>query len=43
MAALVTAALVGMGLLTLAIWIEIRERRTAPGDGAYRSSGKSGA
>lgn len=39
MNALVTAGLVGVALLTVAIWVEIQERRTAPGDGDYRNSG----
>jgi hypothetical protein len=39
MSALVTAAVIGTALLSLAIWVEIRERRPAPGDGTYRSSG----
>jgi hypothetical protein len=43
MSAVVTAAVIGAALLGLAIWIEIRERRTAPGDGTYRSSGRPGA
>jgi hypothetical protein len=43
MSALVTAAAIGAALLTLAIWVEIRERRAAPGDGSYQSSGKPGA
>ena len=43
MSALLTAAVIGTALLTVAIWVEIRERRAAPGDGSYRSSGKPGA
>jgi hypothetical protein len=39
MAALVTAAVIGTALLALAVWIELRERRDAPGDGNYRNSG----
>jgi hypothetical protein len=39
MNAILTAAVIGTGLLALAIWIEIRERRVEPGDGSYRSSG----
>jgi hypothetical protein len=33
MSAVITAVMIGAGLLALAIWIEIRERPTAPGDG----------
>jgi hypothetical protein len=33
MQALITAVAVGAGLLLVAIWIELRERRGAPGDG----------
>jgi hypothetical protein len=40
MSALVTAAAIGAALFTLAIWVEIRERRAAPG---YQSSGKPDA
>lgn len=43
MSALLTAAVIGTALLTIAIWVEIRERRAVPGDGNYRSSGKPGA
>jgi hypothetical protein len=39
MNAVVTAVMMGAALLTVAIWVEIRERRAAPGDGDYRSSG----
>jgi multisubunit Na+/H+ antiporter MnhC subunit len=39
MDAVLTAAVIGTALLALAIWIEIRERRVAPGDGSYRNSG----
>jgi hypothetical protein len=39
MDALVTAVLVGAALLAVAVWVEVRERRTAPGDGNYRSFG----
>jgi hypothetical protein len=39
MNAFVTAVLVGVAMLALAVWIEFRERRPAPGDGNYRSSG----
>jgi hypothetical protein len=39
MSALVTAAVIGTVFVTLAIWIEIRERGAAPGDGNYRNSG----
>jgi hypothetical protein len=39
MNAVVTAAVMVTGLLIVAIWVEIRERRVAPGDGDYRSSG----
>ncbi len=39
MTALVTAIVVGVALLALGTWVEVRERRVAPGDGAYRSSG----
>ncbi len=38
MDAFVTAGLVGIALLTVAIWIEVRGQRTAPGDGDYRNS-----
>ncbi len=34
-----TAVFVGAALLAIAVWVEVRERRTAPGDGNYRSSG----
>jgi multisubunit Na+/H+ antiporter MnhC subunit len=39
MNAILTAAVIGTGLLALAIWIEIRERRVESGDGSYRSPG----
>jgi hypothetical protein len=39
MNAFVTAVLMGAALLAVAIWVEVRERRAAPGDGSYRSSG----
>ena len=39
MNAVVTAVLVGTALLTVAIWVEIRGQRAAPGDSDYRSSG----
>jgi hypothetical protein len=39
MSALVTAAVIGTALLALAGWIEIRERRVAPGDGDYKRTG----
>jgi hypothetical protein len=39
MNAFVTAVLMGAALLAVAIWVEVRERRAAPGDGNYRSSG----
>jgi hypothetical protein len=39
MNAFVTAGLIGIALLTIAIWVEIRERRPALGDGDYRNSG----
>jgi hypothetical protein len=39
MNALVTAVVMGAALLAVAVWIELRERRVAPGDGDYRSSG----
>jgi hypothetical protein len=35
----ITAVLLGIALLVVAIWVEGRERRSAPGDGNYRSSG----
>jgi hypothetical protein len=35
----ITAILMGVALLAVAIWVEVRERRSAPGDGNYRSSG----
>jgi hypothetical protein len=38
MNAFVTAGLIGIALLAVAVWVEIRERRTAPGDGDYRNS-----
>lgn len=39
MDAVVIAVLMVTALLIVAIWVEIRERRAAPGDGDYRSSG----
>jgi hypothetical protein len=39
MNAFVTAVLMGVALLAIAVWVEVRERRVAPGDGNYRSSG----
>jgi len=39
MNAIVIAILLGLALLALAILIEVRERRSAPGDGNYRGSG----
>ena len=39
MNAFVTAVLMGVALLAIAVWVEVRERRPAPGDGNYRSSG----
>ena len=39
MDAFVTAVLVGVAMLVLAVWVEVRERRAAPGDGDYRSLG----
>jgi hypothetical protein len=30
------AAAIGLGLLIVAVWVEIRERRVAIGDGDYR-------
>jgi multisubunit Na+/H+ antiporter MnhC subunit len=39
MNAFVTAVVIGVALLAVAIWVEVRERRAAPGDGNYRSSG----
>jgi hypothetical protein len=39
MSAFVTAILIGVVLLAVAVWVEVRERRAAPGDGNYRSSG----
>ena len=39
MNAVVTAVLVGVAMLVLAVWVEVRERRAAPGDGDYRSLG----
>jgi hypothetical protein len=42
MSALLTSAVIGIALLAIAIWVEIRERRAAPGDGSYRSSGRPG-
>jgi hypothetical protein len=37
MNASVTAISMGVALLAVAVWVEIRERRAAPGDGNYRS------
>lgn len=31
---------IGLGLLIVAVWVEIRERRVAVGDGDYRSGRK---
>lgn len=39
MNAVVTAVLVGVAMLVLAVWVEVRERRAAPGDGDYHSLG----
>lgn len=39
MTPVVTVVIMGAALLTLAIWIEIRERRSALGDGSYQRSG----
>jgi hypothetical protein len=39
MNAFVPAVLIGVALFAVAIWVEVRERRSAPGDGNYRSSG----
>jgi hypothetical protein len=39
MNAFVTAVLVGIALLAIAVWVEVRERRAAPDDGNYLSSG----
>jgi hypothetical protein len=39
MNALVAAVVIGAALLGVAILVEVRERRAAPGDGNYRSSG----
>jgi len=39
MNAFVTAALIGIALLAVAVWVEVRERRAEPGDGSYRGSG----
>lgn len=41
MNAFITAGVIAAGLLVVAIWVEIRERRVAVGDGNYRSSGKT--
>lgn len=41
MTAVVTAAVIGTTLLAVAIWVDVRERRPAVGDGTYRSSGNS--
>jgi len=38
MSVLITVAAISTGLLALAIWVEIRERRGAVGDGDYKSS-----
>jgi len=40
MSAFVTAILMGAALLAVAVWVEVHERRAAPGDGNYRSSGQ---
>jgi hypothetical protein len=40
MSAVITAVLIGAGLLALAIWVEIRERPAAPGDEDHRGSGR---
>jgi hypothetical protein len=39
MSVVITPVLIGIALLGVAIWVEVRERRSAPGDGNYRSSG----
>jgi hypothetical protein len=39
MDAFVTAVLIGIAMLVVAVWIEVRERRAAPDDGNYRNSG----
>jgi hypothetical protein len=39
MNAFATAVLAGVAMLALAVWVEVRERRAATGDGNYRSSG----
>ena len=38
MDAFVTAVLIAVALLIVAVWVEFRERRSAPGDGDYRNS-----
>ncbi|HLJ26401.1 MAG TPA: hypothetical protein VKY85_06810 [Candidatus Angelobacter sp.] len=43
MSAFIAATVIGAGFLFLAIWVEIGERRGAPGDGDYRGSGKPDA
>jgi hypothetical protein len=39
MHAIVAAVIIGVALLVIAVVVEIRERRGAPGDGNYRSTG----
>ena len=39
MHAIVTAVVIGVVLLVVAVAVEVRERRGAPGDGTYRSTG----
>jgi len=41
MHAIVTAVVIGVALLVVAVVVEVRERRGAPGDGNYRSTGHS--
>ena len=41
MNAFITAGVIAAGLLAVAIWVEVRERRVAVGDGNYRNSGKT--
>jgi len=41
MHAIVTAVVIGVALLVVAVVVEVRERRGAPGDGNYRSNGHS--
>ena len=38
MHAIVAAVIIGVALLVIAVGVEIRERRGAPGDGNYRST-----